>query len=316
MTTFETVRVAAVQATPVILDAEATVDKAVRLVGEAAALGARLAVLPEAFVSVYPSNAWAGGATAFGGWDELWERLWASSVDVRGALVARLAGACAEHGAHLVIGVNEREDDRPGSLYNTMLTIGPRGVLHRHRKLMPTMQERLFHGVGAGDDLGVTDLPEVGRVGGLICWENRMPLARYAVYRQGPQIWVAPTADDSDGWLASMRHIAIESGAYVVSVPQFIPASAFPGDFPVPLPGSKASFGEGGAAIVEPRAGNVIAGPLRGEEGIVVADCDLRAGLHAKRWFDAVGHYSREEVLAAGDHETADGGIAGRAAPR
>ena len=175
MTTFETVLVAAVQATPVILDAEATVDKAVRRARR----------------------------------------------------------------AHLVIGVN-REDDRPGSLYNTMLTIGPRGVLHRHRKLMPTMQERLFHGVGAGDDLGVTDLPEVGRVGA----------------------------------------------------------------------------GEGGAAIVEPRAGNVIAGPLRGEEGIVVADCDLRAGLHAKRWFDAVGHYSREEVLAAGDHETADGGIAGRAAPR
>jgi len=298
MPAFGTVRVAAIQATPVILDAEATVEKAASLLAEAAGRGARLAVLPEVFVSLYPSNAWARSAPAFGGWDELWERMWESSVDVSGPHVARLVAACREHGVHCVIGVNEREDVRPGSLYNTMLTLGPEGVVHRHRKLMPTMQERVFHGFGAGDDLAVCDLEGVGRVGGLICWENRMPLARYAVYRQGPQIWVAPTADDTDGWLASMRHIAIESGAFVVSVPQYIPASAFPDDFPVPLPEGKAVFGEGGAAIVEPTWGNVIAGPLRGEEGIVVADCDLRAGLHAKRWFDAVGHYSRAEVLA------------------
>ena len=125
-----------------------------------------------------------------------------------------------------------------------------------------------------------------------------MPLARYAVYQHGPQIWVAPTADDSDGWLASMRHIAIESGAFVVSVPQFIPASAFPDDFPVPLPADKSVFGRGGAAIVDPAWGEVIAGPLYDEEGILTADCELRRGLHAKRWFDSVGHYSREDVLA------------------
>ena len=299
MPAFGTVRVAAIQATPVILDAEATVEKAASLLAEAAGRGARLAVLPEVFVSLYPSNAWARSAPAFGGWDELWERMWESSVDVSGPHVARLVAACREHGIHCVIGVNEREDVRPGSLYNTMLTLGPEGVVHRHRKLMPTMQERVFHGFGAGDDLAVCDLEGVGRVGGLICWENRMPLARYAVYRQGPQIWVAPTADDTDGWLASMRHIAIESGAFVVSVPQYIPASAFPEDFPVPLPEGKTVFGEGGAAIVEPTWGNVIAGPLRGEEGMVVADCDLRVTLHTKRWFDAVGHYSREDALSA-----------------
>ena len=161
---------------------------------------------------------------------------------------------------------------------------------------MPTMHERLFHGVGAGDDLRVTDTP-AGRIGGLICWENMMPLARYAVYRGGPQIWLAPTADDTDGWIASMRHIALESGAFVVSAPQFIPADAFPDDFPVPLPEGKEVFGRGGAAIIEPSDGEVIAGPLYGEEGVVVADCDLRVGLHAKRWFDVVGHYGREDVL-------------------
>jgi nitrilase len=161
---------------------------------------------------------------------------------------------------------------------------------------MPTQHERLFHGIGPGDDLTVVDVAQA-RVGGLICWENRMPLARYAVYRGGPQVWVAPTADDSDGWLASMRHIAIESGAFVISAPQFIPASAFPDDFPVPLPEGKEIFGRGGAAVIDPTWGEVIEGPLYDQEGIVIADCDLRRGLHAKRWFDAVGHYSREDVL-------------------
>src|ERR687895_111069 len=227
---FPTVRVAAIQATPVILDLEASVAKAERLLAGAAADGVRLAVLPETFLSLYPSNAWAHQASTFGGSDELWERMWESSVEVPGPAVDRLA--------------------------------------------------------------------EAGRVGGLICWENRMPLARWAVYSGGPQIWVAPTADDSDGWIASMRHIAIESGAYVVSAPQFIPREAFPADFPLELPDQDV-FGRGGACIAEPAWGELIAGPLYGEEGMVVADCDLRRGLHAKRWFDAVGHYGRTDVLTA-----------------
>jgi predicted amidohydrolase len=295
MTEFKTVRVAAVQATPVILDAEASVEKAVRLIGEAADDGAQLVVLPEAFVPLYPSGAWAKAAAGFGGFDQLWEKLWANSVEVPGPLVEELAGACKKHRVHCAIGVNERELDRPGSLYNTLLLIGPGGLLAKHRKLMPTHHERLFHGIGAGNDLDAVETP-LGRIGGLICWENRMPLARYAVYRSGPQIWVAPTADDSDGWLASMRHIAIESGAFVVSVPQFIPRSAFPEDFPAELPDTEV-FGRGGAAIIEPAEGEVIAGPLYDQEGTVTADCDLREGLHAKRWFDSVGHYSREDVL-------------------
>jgi nitrilase len=298
MSADSTVRIAAVQATPVILDAAATVDKARRLLAEAAGEGIQLAVLPEAFVSLYPSNAWAKGAAGFEGWDELWARLWENSVDVPGPFTEQLSEACREHDIHCVIGVNERESERPGSLYNTMLLLGPGGLLHKHRKLMPTMHERLFHGIGGGADLEVTATP-VGRIGGLICWENRMPLARYAVYRGGPEVWVAPTADDSDGWLASMRHIAIEAGAFVVSAPQYIPASAFPSDFPVPLPEGKDVFGNGGAAIVRPASGKVIAGPLYGEEGMVIADCDLRDCLTARRWFDAVGHYSRDDVFAS-----------------
>jgi nitrilase len=297
VTVLETVRVAAVQATPEVLDAERTIDKALRLIGEAAGRGARLVVLPECFVPMYQSNAWAHDASRFGGWDELWVRLWENSVEVPGPLVSRLEEGCREHDVWCVIGVNEREAERPGTLYNTFLIIGPDGLAHRHRKLMPTHHERLFHGLGSGDDLTVVDTP-VGRVGGLICWENRMPLARYSLYRQGPQLWVAPTADDSDGWLASMRHIAIESGAFVISVPQYIPASAFPDDFPIPLPEGKEVFGRGGAAIIGPEAGSVIAGPLYDEEGIVIADCNLSSALSAKRFFDVVGHYGREDVLA------------------
>jgi predicted amidohydrolase len=298
MTVLRTVRVAAIQATPVILDAEASVAKAARLLGEAADAGAELAVLPECFVSLYPSNGWAKASASFGGSDELWERMWLSSLDVPGPLVDELVAVCRARGIHAAIGVNERESDRPGTLYNTMLLLGPEGLLHKHRKLMPTQHERLFHGIGAGDDLRVVETP-AGRVGGLICWENRMPLARYALYRQGPQIWVAPTADDSDGWIAHMRAIAIESGAFAVSVPQYIPRSAFPEDFPIDLP-DREVYGNGGAVVVEPTWGEIVAGPLYGEEGMLVHDCDLRDGLHAKRWFDAVGHYSREEVLAPG----------------
>jgi predicted amidohydrolase len=216
----------------------------------------------------------------------------ANAVEVPGPLVDELVAACERLGLHAVVGINER--DR-GTLYNSFLTLGPEGVLHKHRKLMPTQHERLFHGIGGGEDLQPVDTP-LGRVGGLICWENRMPLARWAVYQGAPQIWVAPTADDSDGWVASMRHIAIESGAYVVSVPQYIPGSAFPDDFPVEIDREHV-YGRGGAVIVEPTWGGILAGPVYDEETVLVADCDLRAGLHAKRWFDAVGHYSRTDVL-------------------
>ena len=298
MPTFETVRVAAIQATPVVLDAEATVAKAGELLGEAAAQGARLAVLPELFVPLYQSNAWARGATAFGGWDELWERLWENSVDVGGPARAALVDACARHDIHCVIGVNEREDERPGIALQHDADARPRGVLvHRHRKLMPTMQERIFHGVGAGDDLEAVELPGIGRVGGLICWENRMPLARYAVYEHGPQIWVAPTADDSDGWLVSMRHIAIESGAFVVSVAAVHPGRRVPRRLPGGAARGQGRVRRGRRRDHRTRAARSSPGRCTARRGWCSSTATCKACLHAKRSFDAVGHYSRAEVF-------------------
>src|SRR6478735_6064843 len=311
------VRVAAIQATPVILDAEACVAKAVRLLGEAAAEGARLAVLPEVFVALYPSNAWAAEAARFSGFDELWERMHANAVDVPGPLVDALVAGCARHDMHCVIGVNERDG---GSLYNTMLTLGPGGLLHRHRKLMPTHQERLFHGIGAGDDLGIADTP-IGRIGGLICWENFMPLARYALYRLGPQIWVAPTMDDREIWTALMRTIAFEAGAWVIGVTQYQNRSQFPADLEVELPADRPDeFSRGGTVIVEAGSGQIVAGPLYGGEGMLIHDCDLRVGLRAKQGFDAVGHYGREDVLldvlAAPPAATGNGAVTPDPAPQ
>ena len=296
MTVLRSIRVAAVQATPVVLDAGATIAKAVELIGDAASRGAELIVFPECFVSLYPSWVWAGAAVNDpAGMDEVSIRLWESSIEVPGPEVDRLTQACAKHNVHCVIGINEREPGRSSSVFNTMLTLGPSGPLARHRKLMPTKHERLFHAFGRGDDLAVVDTP-VGRVGGLICWENRMPLARYAVYRGAPQIYVAPTADSSDGWQACMRTVAIESGAFVVSAIQYTPTSAYPRDFPVQLPESK-TVSPGGSCILGAGDSGYLAEPLYGDEGILVADCDLRAALTHKSWFDVTGHYSCEDAL-------------------
>jgi nitrilase len=295
MTTFDTVRVAAIQTASVALDADATIEKAIGLLDEAAAAGAQLAVLPECFVSLYPDWSWTAAAcadrTAF---DELYARMWEEAVTVPGPRIDRLVEACARTGVHCAIGVNEREAGGSFTLYNSFVLIGPGGVLHVHRKLMPTKHERMFHGQGTGDDLRVVETP-FGRVGGLICWENRMPLARYLVYRGGPQIWVAPTADSSDGWIALLQTIAIESGAHVIGAPQFVDRSAFPVDFPIEMPDDDV-FMRGGAVVIGPR-GELLAGPLYGEDGMVVADCDLRAGLRTRAWFDPVGHYAREDAL-------------------
>src|SRR5437870_662550 len=257
------VKVACVQAEPVILDREATVDKLARLAAEAAGEGAGLVVFPEAFIPVYPSSTWA---KAFAGWSddrtkEVFARISEQAVTVPGEAADRIGEAAREHGVWIVTGVTETDPERNGTLYNTLLYHAPDGRLAlRHRKLVPTNHERLVWGPGDGG--GLRAIPtELGRIGGLICWENYMPLARFALYESGVEIYIAPTADDGDAWQATLVHIARESRAFVVAPAHFQRASAYPDDFPLRAElGDADVIGRGGSAILGPD-GSYLAGP-------------------------------------------------------
>jgi nitrilase len=285
--------VAAVQATPVFLDREATIDKVGVLTKEAAANGAALVVLPEAFVPTYPDWIWRTTPWA----DSEWYLRWIDqAVDVPGPACDALGAIAADAGVYLAIGVNERVG---GTVYNTLLYFAPDGSLAaKHRKLMPTGGERLVWGQGDGSTLSVIDTP-FGRVGGLICWENYMPLARAAMYEQGVDIWLAPTWDSSDVWVASMQHIAKEGRMYVLGVNSCIRGS----DVPDTIPGRNDIYGgdddwasTGNSVIVGPR-GQILAGPIVETEGILYADIDLAQLRLARHEFDVVGHYSRPDVF-------------------
>jgi nitrilase len=295
------VRVAVVQATPVVLDAVGSVAKACDLIGEAGAAGARIIALPEVFVALYPSSRWAHACAAFGPAPaELHRRLWANSVDVPGPLTERLGAAARRARAWVAIGVNERDSARPGTLWNTLIWLAPDGTLaRRHRKLMPTLHERVFYGQGDGDDLDAIP-SEHGRLGGLICWENFMPEARRRLHREGVDFYVAPTADDRDIWVAAMRTYAFEAGAFVLSPVQYLRRDHFPDDFP--LPEELASCPDellSGASLIADPWGQLLAGPVSGREEILYADCDLGQIIAARRVFDTAGHYHRPDVERA-----------------
>src|SRR6266568_6310831 len=258
------VTVACVQAEPVILDRDATIEKLGRLAAEATGNDAKLLVFPEAFIPAYPSSVWA---RALAGWQEpgakeAFALLARESLEVPSEPADRLAEIARENEVWLVTGVTERDPERPGTLYNTLLYHGPDGRLAlRHRKLVPTNHERLVWGQGDGG--GLRAIPtELGRLGGLICWENYMPLARFALYESGIEIYVASTADDGDAWQATLVHIARESRAFVVAPAHFQRESAYPSEFPLAaLIKGAGAIGRGGSAILGPD-GAYLAGPL------------------------------------------------------
>jgi len=292
------VKVAVVQATPVVLNAEASVAKACDLIGEAAAGGARLVAFPEVFVSLYPSSRWAHAAAKFtDAAAELHRQMWAAAVDAPGPLTEKLGAATRRAKAWVAIGVNERDSNRPGTLWNTLLWFSPDGKLaHRHRKLMPTLHERVFWGQGAGDDLEPLQA-DFGRLGGLVCWENFMPAARQRLHLGGVDFYLAPTADDRDIWTAAMRTFAFEAGAFVLSPVQYLRKDDFPADFPLAdeLATCPDELLVGNSLVADPW-GNVIAGPISGREEILYADCDLGQIVAARRVFDVAGHYRRPDI--------------------
>ena len=293
------IKAACVQAEPVVFDREKTIDKLEQLTAEVAANGATLVVFPEAFVPVYPSSTWTKALAAWSGpgAKAVFAAIAREAVAVPGADTERLGAIAREHGVVLAIGITEVEPKRPGTLYNTLLVHDADGRLAlAHRKLVPTNHERLVWGQGDGGGLGAVDTA-VGRVGGLICWENYMPLARFALYDSGIEIYLAPTADDGDSWQPTLVHIARESRAYVVSPCHFQRASAYPDDFPLrdELDGVDV-LGRGGSAILGPD-GEYLAGPLYDEEGILYANLDPNRVLEERQRFDPVGHYHRPDVL-------------------
>ncbi len=299
MSVGQTVRVAAVQDTPVLLDRDATLDRVDELTDQAAADGAQLVVFPEAFVPGPP--VWID-ALAVGDDAEWHALLMRESVVVPGPACNRLGAAARRAGVVLVVGVDEREQ-HGGTVYNTVLTFGPDGaLLGRHRKLMPTHAERLVWGMGDGSDLQVLDTP-AGRLATLICWENYMPLARFHLYAQGPQIWLAPTLASWEVWIPTMRHIAPEGGCFVVGVapvmhPDWLP-DALPDSEPLRRFAREEGDGwilDGYSVIVDPTS-KVLAGPLVRERGILTAELDLGTIDARKRLFDATGHYNRPDVF-------------------
>ena len=286
------VKVACVQAESVVFDRTATIDKIDGIAADVVANGARLALFPEAFIPVYPSSRWA---RHLAGWEDdarpLYGRLARESLTIPGPDSDRLAEIARTRGLWLAVGANELER---GTIYNSLLIYSPAGELAlQHRKLMPTNHERLVWGLGDGTGLETVQT-DSGKVGGLICWENLMPLARFALYQAGVEIYLAPTADDSESWHDSIRHIAREARAFVLSSCVFQSAASYPDD--VPLADGDELVGRGGSAILGPD-GSYLAGPLWDEEGVLYAELDPQRLYEARQRFDPAGHYHRPDVF-------------------
>jgi predicted amidohydrolase len=294
-------RVAAVQAAYVLMDRDATIDRVAALTAAAAADGARLVVFPEVFVPGTPI--WIDTWPIWDGDEDWFGLLAANAVVIGGPASDRLAAIAAQHQVWLVVGVDEREE-HGATIYNTVLYFSPDGVLAgRHRKLMPTGSERTVWGMGDGSTLRVVDTGLV-RIGGLTCWENYMPLARFHMYAQGVDLWIAPTLAAGDGWVATMRHLARENRMFVIGVNPVLHADQIPVGFPgrerLLAPGYLERNGpwleEGNTVAVAPD-GTVIAGPVREREETLVVDLDLRAVAIERRHMDPVGHYHRPDVF-------------------
>ena len=287
-----------IQASPVFFDRERSLQKTGDLIREASKIKSQLILFPEVFISGYPRGlifgTSVGGRTPEG--RELFLRYWENAIEIPGKETIQLSQWAKESGAYVVIGVTEK-DKISDTLYCSQLYFSPEGkLIQRHRKIKPTAAERIIWGEGDGSDLQVVDT-NLGKIGGLICWENYMPLARMALYEQGIEIYLAPTADCRDSWQATLTHIACESRCFVLGCNQFLTSDHYPADLQKLLqPGHPSLPSSGGSVIISP-LGKIIAGPLFGTEGILSAELDLREIVKAKMDFDVIGHYTRPDVF-------------------
>ncbi len=295
-----TCKIAVIQTPPVLLDFEKSMSRALASIEEVAAQGAEMAVFPEAFLPGYPTWVWRlrpGGDMGLSG--TIHQKLRENAVDIGRGDLTPLCEAADKHNITIVMGMSEVDGQFSGStLYNSVVVIGPDGsLLNRHRKLLATNPERMIWGHGDARGLRVVETP-VGRIGTLLCWENYMPLARFALYAQNLDILVAPTWDCGESWLASMRHIAREGGCWVVSLATALHESDIPDDFPErdTLFGHDDWVCNGDAVVIEP-FGGPIAGPLHQVQEILYADIDASKAASARRSLDVTGHYGRPDIF-------------------
>lgn len=290
------IRAAVVQDAPVAFQTDATVAKTVALIEAASAQGAQVVVFPEAFIGGYPKGVDFGARVGMRSPEgrQTFQRYWASAIDVPGPVTHTLGEVARTHQLHLVVGVIEREG---GTLYCTVLFFGDDGrLLGKHRKTMPTAMERLIWGFGDGSTLTVVPTP-LGKLGAVICWENYMPLLRMSMYAQGVQLYCAPTVDDRETWLPTMRHIALEGRCFVLSSCQFARRADFPNDY-APIQGDQPEtvLIRGGSCIISP-LGQVLAGPVFDQPAILTAALDLDEIVRGKYDLDVVGHYARPDLF-------------------
>ncbi len=294
---FNKVKVGVVQATPVLFDLERSVDRVIVWIEKAAQEGCQLVLFPESFIPCYPRgltfDAIIGRRTEKG--RTLWLDYWANSIEAVSAQTTRISEAVRKAGLFVALGVTEREPVG-GTLYCSLFYFGKDGrFLGQHRKLKPTGLERYIWGESDGSTL-LSFNTELGRIGGLICWENYMPLARTALYQQGIQIYLAPTADARDSWQSTMQHIALEGRCYVLASNQFVQKADYPERYQADLIDEPAIMSGGGSVIISP-LGEILAGPLWNQEGLLTAELDLATLAKSKLDFDPVGHYARPDVF-------------------
>jgi nitrilase len=292
------VKVGVVQATPVFFDIHKTIDKLESLVADSAKRGCQFLLFPESFIPGYPRKFTFGASVGLrtDAGRDLYKTYWQNSLQLPSPELSRIEQIAREHGVYVAIGITER-NALNGSLYCTLIYVSPRkGYLDKHQKIKPTGVERLIWAEGTGSNsMGVFDT-EIGRLGGLICWENYMPLARMRIYEQAPQLYLAPTADARATWPSTLQHIACEGRCFVLGCNQFFTRIDYPEAYQPFLDENDNVLCRGGSAIVSPQ-GEFIAGPLWDEEGTLIAELDLDEVLKSKLDFDVIGHYTRPDLF-------------------
>lgn len=294
-------KIAIVQKNQVFLDKQKTIDVVLSTIEEAANNGAQLIVFTEAFIPGYP--AWIWRLRPGGDWnvsEELHQRLLNNAVVMNSDDLNPLYEAARLYNVTVVCGIEERDSELSQStLYNTVITIGPDGtLLNKHRKLMPTNPERMVWGFGDASGLKVVNTP-VGRIGTLLCWESYMPLARYALYSQGVEFYIAPTYDSGDDWINSLRHIAREGCCWVLGCGNLLTGRDIPDDFPQKeslYPDEDEWINPGDSIVIAP-GGEIVTGPMRQESGILYSEVDRERVAISRRALDVTGHYARPDIF-------------------